>query len=182
MAKRSALQRHADYFDPEGTGTIRLEQTYRGLRDLGVSRPWSVALASIINGALGPVTQRRATLTIDIDQIARGKHASDTGIFDADGEFVPSRFDELFEASSTGEIDAISRKELRSFMHADGPQSLAGDFFSAAEAKLFFCVAADATKTEDGERVPAITRQRLRSFYLGNLLPALRRWRRIKSI
>jgi len=191
--ERPELQRHADYFDPEGTGYVRVSQTYRGLRDLGVSRPWSALLSAIINGALGYVTQRKVTLTIAIEHIARGKHASDTGIFDENGRFVPARFDALFASAAPDERGAeeadegaavasmLTRQELRDFMHADGPQGFFGDLFSAAEAKLFFCVASDAKKKVGGEMVDAITRRRLRSFYRGDLLPALRRRYRIEQ-
>jgi peroxygenase len=173
--------RHADYFDPEGTGLIRYRQTFRGLRDLGVGRIWSAVLSTIINGALGWVTQGRPTMTIRIDAIARGKHPSDTGIFDEVGRFVPERFEALFasaEPDGAGRT-LLTRRELRAFMHASGPQSKVGDFFSAAEAKLFFCVAADATKREDDREVPAISKRRLASFYAGDLLPALRRRNRV---
>jgi len=95
---------------------------------------------------------------------------------------VPARFDELFASANTDAVDAVTRKELRDFMHSGGPQSLAADFFSSAEARLFFRVAADAEKTENGDRVPAISRRRLRSFYLGDLLPALRRRHRIQEM
>lgn len=183
MAAPTALQRHVLYFDPEGTGLITYGQTYRGIRDLGVGRAWSAILSGIIHLALGWVTQRRPTLTIDIANIHRGKHPSDSGIFDDEGNFVPERFDALF--TFAGETDdetaRVTEKELRAYMKSEGPQSFAGNFFSGAEARLFFCVAADTTKREDGREVPAITRRRLKVFYDGRLLPAIRRHRRIRA-
>src|SRR5688500_3855492 len=73
----SPLQRHVSYFDPAGTGKVRWGQTYHGLRDLGVGRFWSAVLTTIINVALGRVTGG-GWLTIDIANIQRGKHDSDT--------------------------------------------------------------------------------------------------------
>jgi peroxygenase len=175
------LQRHAAYFDPEGTGLIRFGQTYRGLRDLGVGRGWSVTLSSIIHAALGRRTSG-GLLTIRIANIHRGKHDSDTGVFDASGKLVDARFEALFASiAHTDPPNVITRKEFRSFMKQSGPQSAAGTFFSWAEAKLFFCVAADTEKREDGKTVPAIRRATLRSFYEGDLLPRVARLRKLRD-
>ena len=175
------LERHAAYFDPQRTGLIRFGQTYRGLRDLGVSRGWSATLASIIHAALGRRTSGEVS-TIRIANIHRGKHDSDTGVFDAEGKLVEARFDALFASiAHTHPPDVITRNEFRAFMKANGPQSAAGGFFSWAEAKLFFCVAADTDKTEDGKKVPAIRRATLRAFYEGKLLPRVRELRRLRA-
>jgi peroxygenase len=182
LDKPTALQRHVMYFDPEGTGQIVYRQTYREIRNLGVGRAWSALLSAIIHAALGWVTQGKPSFTIDIASIHRGKHPSDSGIFDAHGELVPERFEQLFAfAGEQGTSQKVTQHELRSFMRSDGPQSFAGDFFSGAEARLFFCVASDTTKMEDGREVPAITKRRLRVFYDGRLLPAIRRHRRIRG-
>lgn len=184
-AEPTALQRHVMYFDPEGTGFIAYGQTYRGIRDLGVGRFWSAVLSAIIHLALGWVTRGRPSLTIEIANIKRGKHPSDSDIFDAEGNFVPARFDKLFafagEEGKSSREAKVTQNEFRAYMRSDGEQSFAGDFFSGAEAKLFFCVAADTTKEKDGRPVPAITRRRLRAFYAGKLLPAIRRHRRASA-
>ena len=117
-------------------------------------------------------------------EIARGKHPSDTGIFDAEGRFVEERFEALFASAAAGPDgarDRLTRKELRAFQSANRARSRAGDFFSFAEAKLFFCVASDTRKQEDGALVPAVSRRRLRAFYRGTLLPALARHRRVRA-
>jgi peroxygenase len=177
----SALERHAAYFDPGRTGRIPWNQTYRGLRDLGVGRAWSGVLSTIINLALGKRTGG-GWLTIRVANIRRGKHDSDTGIFDERGEFVPARFDALFESISKSEApDRLTRKEFRDFMKAHGPQSAVGGFFSGAEAKVFFCVAADTTKLEGGAVVPAVRRRTLHTFYEGKLLPRLAKLRKLRA-
>jgi hypothetical protein len=62
-----------------------------------------------------------------------------------------------------------------------GPQSAIGDFFSWAEAKLFFCVASDCTKREGGREVPAIRERTLLRFYRGELLPRIARLRKLRA-
>jgi len=180
----TALQRHARYFDRDRSGTIRWGETVAGMRALGVGRIWSAILSTIIHAALGPITQRRAAFGVVVAEIARGKHPSDTGVFDAEGRFVEERFDALFASASPGPDgarDRLTRKEMRAFQNANRSRSRAGDFFSFAEIKLFFCVASDTWKQEDGASVPAISRRRLRAFYRGTLLPALARHRRLRA-
>jgi hypothetical protein len=96
----TALERHASFFDPEGTGFVTWRQTYRGMRRLGVHLPWRVLLTPVINGFLGALTQGHASFVIRIDTIAKGKHPYDSGTFDARGELDPTAFDALFADGS----------------------------------------------------------------------------------
>ena len=176
----TALQRHVDYFDGNGDGLVGWRETYQGIRDLGVGRAWSGVLAAIIVGALGKITGG-GWATVRIANIHRGKHPSDTGVFDAAGELVLPRFQALFASvASSSAPDRISFAEFRAFMKL-GPQSAVGDFFSWAEAKLFFCVAADCTKRQDGVPVPAIRERTLLRFYRGELLPRMARLRQLRA-
>ena len=70
----TALQRHAAFFDPAGTGVVTMGQTFAGMRRLGVHLVWRVLLTPIINGFLGYLTQGHPSLVIRIDRIAKGKH------------------------------------------------------------------------------------------------------------
>lgn len=176
----TALQRHVDYFDGDGDGLVGWRETYRGIRDLGVGVAWSAVLAAIIVLALGKLTGGGST-TVRVANIHRGKHPSDTGVFDGAGDLDLSRFQALFASvAQSSAPDRISFVEFRAFMKL-GPQSAVGDFFSWAEAKLFFCVAPDCTKREGDADVPAIRKRTLLRFYRGELLPRLARLRKLRA-
>jgi hypothetical protein len=181
-AALTALERHAAFFDPNRTGVVRIGQTYAGLRRLGVSLVWRLVLPPIIHGFLGYLTQKRVSFVIAIDRIADGKHPFDSGVFDDRGELDPTAFDELF-AGAGGE--AITADEMRAVISRRGNRrkemgrlaGLLGHWFSGKEVRLFFCVAADSTKTVGGRTVEAVTKGTLRTFYDGTLLRDIARRR-----
>ena len=179
----TALQRHAGYFDANADGIVTLSETYGGLRRLGVGRVTSGILACIINLFLGPITRGRPALSISVANIAFGVHPFDTGVFDRHGELDRAHFDALF----AGDSDRLTRAELRQVIVRRGRAARAGwkgwlaNKFSAAEARLLFCIASDTTKSVAGQSEPAISHRRLLHFYEGRLLPALARWRRIRT-
>jgi len=178
----TALERHARFFDPHETGSVRLGQTYKGLRRLGVSLVWRIVLPPIIHAFLGYLTQGRLCLVIRIDRIARGKHPFDTGVFDENGQVDRAAIDTLF---ANVEGDAITAEEMNAVIRARGNRlpkmgklaGAVGHWFSRKEIRLFFCVAADTEKSVAGRRVGAVTRARLERFYDGELLHDLARAR-----
>jgi hypothetical protein len=177
----TALQRHAEFFDPGATGVITIGQTFKGMRRLGVRLVWRIILPPIIHGFLGYLTQRRPSLVIRIDQIALGKHPFDSGVFDTDGEIDPSAFAALFESCG----DAVTVDEMRAVISARGNRlpkmgkiaGVLGHWFSGKEVAVFFCVASDATKNVRGRTVEAVTKETLLRFYQGTLFPDLARRR-----
>jgi hypothetical protein len=177
----TALERHAAFFDPAGTGEVRIGQTIAGMRRLGVKFVWRIVLPPIIQIFLGYLTQGRPSLVIRVDRIARGKHPFDTGTFDDGGEFDAQAFGALFG----GDSDAITADEMRAVISARGNRSprkgklagALGHWFSGKEVRLFFCVAADSTKVVGGRVVDAVRRETLRRFYNGTLFPDLARRR-----
>ena len=76
---RSALELHARYFDPDHDDAVTVKQTLRGMTALGL--PWLMAapLALVVNGFLGYLTRRKASLSISVPDIARGKHGFSSG-------------------------------------------------------------------------------------------------------
>lgn len=181
---RTALQRHAAFFDPQGTGKVTVGQTWAGLGRLGVRLIWRVLLTPIINGFLGYLTQRKVSFDIVIAKIADGKHPFDTGSFGDDGEIDQPALDEVLALAGTTSLTA---KEMRAHILARGNRRPAmgklagtlGSWFSGKEVQLFFCIAADTTKREDGRDVPAVTPRTLRRLYDGTLFHLLARRRRI---
>jgi hypothetical protein len=177
----TALERHAAFFDPEATGIITMAQTFDGMRRVGVRLVWRIILPPIIHGFLGYLTQGRPSLVIRVDQIARGKHPFDSGVFDTDGEIDPAAFAALFEVCS----DAITADEMCAVISARGNRSakmgkiagVLGHWFSGKEVAVFFCVASDTTKVVGGREVSAVTKETLHRFYAGTLFHELARRR-----
>jgi hypothetical protein len=183
-SKMTALERHAAFFDPQGTGRVTIGQTWNGLGRLGVSLGWRLVLPPIINGFLGYLTQKRPSFVILVDSIAQGKHPFDSGSFGDDGNVDETALGVLLGRATDG---AITAKEMRALILSRGdrrPQmgkvaGVLGSWFSGKEVKLLFCLAADTTKEEGGKRVPAMTPRTLRRLYEGTLFPALARRRRM---
>ena len=182
--RKTPLARHVGFFDPANTGQITLKQTYEGLVRLGIRAPWRFVLPPIINGFLGYLTQKRPSLTIAVARIADGKHPFDSGTFDDNGEIDSDAFEALF-AGVAG--DALTVAEMRAVIVRRGNRRRAmgrlagvlGNWFSGKEVRLFFCLAADTTKLENGALVPAVSRRTLARFYDGTLLYALGRRHRM---
>ena len=182
----SALERHVSFFDPDATGKVTIGQTWAGLGRLGIGLGYRLLLTPIINGFLGYLTQGKVSFDIVVSKIADGKHPFDTGSFGDDGQVDEAALS-LLVATGTG--GALTAKEMRALILARGNRrpkmgKLAGSlgrWFSGKEVKLLFCLAADTTKREDGQDVPAVTPRTLRRLYDGSLFHLLARRRRIRG-
>ncbi|CAN5770248.1 hypothetical protein BH11MYX4_BH11MYX4_10430 [soil metagenome] len=184
LGGKTALQRHVAFFDPKGTGEVTLGQTWAGLGSLGIQLHWRLLLTPIINVFLGSLTQGKPSFRIAIAKIAEGKHPFDTGAFGDDGAIDEAAFSTLAAAATQG---ALTAREMRALILARGnrrPQmgklgGALGSWFSGKEVRLLFCIAADTTKKEGGQDVPAVTPRTLRRLYEGSLFHALARRRRM---
>ncbi len=178
------LQKHVAFFDTDNDGIISIGDTYRGHRRLGISQFYSALFSMIINFALFFQTKGKF-MQIKVENIAMGKHAFDTGIFDDDGMLDEKVFDELFSTATgaSGEPsdeDVITRPEMNAFVTAGGDRGRPNPgglphWFSQRETELIFCLASDAKATVDGKDEPAITRRTLKDFYRGDLFPKIER-------
>jgi len=187
---RSALELHARYFDPDRDEAVTPKQTLKGMTDLGL--PWLMAapLTLVINGFLGFLTRKKASLSISVPHIARGKHPFESGVFGPDGKLDEGAFAELFLAPNARHPrDRVTYGELRALVLRKGDPkmpfgplgSLAARIFSAAEVFTLFCLAADCQKLVGDRVLPAMSQKNLRRFYEGRLFPVLARRRRILS-
>lgn len=159
----TALQKHVEFFDRDGDGEISLLDTYRGSRALGYGRVLSGLLAVSINTALGWPTADppRPTLRIRIANIHRGRHGSDTDIYDELGRFVPEELDETFARYDKDGDGALDLRELWARARGDRDiYDLVGQIASLAEFGLVYLIAA-----EDGK----LDRDTFRSIYDGSL-------------
>ncbi len=183
---RTALERHAAFFDPDGTGFVTTKQTRAGLKRLGVTLYYRIVLPPIINFFLGYLTTKKfLSFTIIVPKIAEGMHPWDSGSFDGKGELDSTALDTLVAkgggALTNDEMWAliVSRGNRRPQMGKIG--DVLGKWFARREVRLFFCIAADTTKIMNGEAVPAVTERTLRRFYAGTLLHTIARRQRIRA-
>jgi peroxygenase len=159
----TALERHCAFFDRNGDGYITPKETYQGCRALGYGRAISAGLAVTIHAGLGWVTARppRPTSRVRLDRVHRGKHGSDSGIYDEEGRFNEERFARLFDRYDRDGDGALDKRELITHWRADrnayDPVGQVAAFF---EFVLTYMIAAEGGK---------ITKETLRALYDGSL-------------
>ncbi len=185
---RPALERHAQFFDPDSDEGVTPRQTLHGMTSLGLPLPLALPLALLINLFLGRLTRQKNSLSISVPEIKRGKHPFETGVFDENGELDEAAFEELFKAPHARmPRDRLTYGEIRELVLKRGDPlkpfgwlgSLLARGFSAVELAALFCLAADRQKLIGDRVLPAISRKSLRRFYEGRLFPLLARRRRI---
>ncbi|KAL6911446.1 hypothetical protein ACP4OV_000251 [Aristida adscensionis] len=142
------LQKHAAFFDGDGDGVVSLTETYNGFRSLGFGFTFSSFGAAFINGALGaackPVNSSSAFTDIYIEYIHKGIHGSDTGSYDAQGMFVPEKFDEIFANHAKSVRDALTSAEVDEMLRANRqPGNYQGWAGAEAEWQVLYNLAKD---------------------------------------
>ncbi len=165
---RTALQRHVDFFDRNGDGIIHVTETVKGLVAIGLPggtpAAWLAAKAIHIGlpATHGGGSWYRPT-SIDTSIIHKGVHGSDTGAYDADGNFVHKKFLAIFKYDVDGN-DAIDSVELVAF-HA-GKATLSGNVASNAEFTILMAVAGELNPQTG---LMELSRDTLRALYDGTL-------------
>jgi hypothetical protein len=171
-AADTTLQRHVSYFDDNGDRGVDLAECARGLRALGLAVGVAEAAALAIVAPLSLQTRGSLlAMNVDIDKIQKGKHDGDTGILDKHGRFDARRFERVFGARSTVDLNgdqAFTATELTRMINANR-ESLAGYVAATAEWQLLLALAADTSAVEGGKSVPALSVARMKSFYDGTL-------------
>jgi len=168
----TTLQRHVSFFDDNGDRTVDVAECTRGLKALGL--PFGVAEIAAL-AIVAPLSiQTRGTfqgLSIDIENIQKGKHDSDTGILDKRGRFNARRFEKVFGAYSTVDRNgdkAFTASELTKMIVANR-ETLLGSLVSMVEWQTLLLLAADTKAVEGGKSVPALSVGRVKAFYDGTL-------------
>jgi len=169
---RRAIERHLDkFFDRNGDRKITLGETYVGLRDLGVGRAAASAVAMAINVGLGTTTGG-GLVTIDLDNIHLGKHGGDSGVLDAQGNFVPEKFEAIFDTYAKTHGDALTPAEVSAFRRgnwSNDPNANPVDF--VAGLGEFGLLMQLGPEYRDGQ--PVLTKDRLHEFYNGDLFDTI---------
>ena len=171
-ADATALQKHSLFFDRNGDGEISLLETYQGSRAIGFGRVLSGLLAAAINVPLALATTGLwpPTLRIDVSRIHRGKHGSDTDIYNELGYFVPEEFEETFRRFDRDRDGALSLYDLVLLARCNRDLfDIFGQVFSVGELLLVYYLAAEQGK---------VSREALLASYDGSLFYALEEWLR----
>jgi len=168
----TTLQRHASFFDDNGDRGVGVAECTRGLKALGL--PFGVAEAAALAIVAPLSVQTRGSLralNIDIENIQKGKHDSDTGILDRRGRFNTRRFEKVFGACSTVDRNGdnvFTATELAKMINANR-KTLFGSLVSMVEWQVLLALAADTKAVERGKSVPALSVARVKAFYDGTL-------------
>ncbi|XP_066375414.1 probable peroxygenase 5 isoform X1 [Miscanthus floridulus] len=191
------LQRHVAFFDRNKDGIIYPSETYQGFRAIGAGVPLSAFSSVFINGLLGPKTVpmqklnsfwRRLVpcqfqenekapgfkLPIYVKNIQKGKHGSDSGVYDANGRFVPEKFEEIFKKHAHTRPDALTGKELKELLKANRePNDFKGWLGGFTEWKVLYSLCKD----EKG----FLHKDTVRAVYDGSLFEKLEHERKSKE-
>lgn len=168
----TTLQRHASFFDENGDRAVDVGECARGLKALGL--PFGVAEVAALAIVAPLSVQTRGSLlalSIDIENIQKGKHDSDTGILDKRGRFSARRFEKVFGACSTVDRNGdkvFTATELTKMIIANR-ETLLGSLVSMVEWQVLLALAADTKAVERAKAVPALSVARMKSFYDGTL-------------
>ncbi|TKY69251.1 peroxygenase 4 [Spatholobus suberectus] len=100
-------------------------------------------------------------LPIEVKNIQRGKHGSDSGVHDSEGRFVPSQFEEIFSKHARAHPDALTSDELMGMLQARVPKDYGGWLASYTEWKILYVLGKD----KDG----LLRKETIRAVYDGSL-------------
>uniref|UniRef100_A0A453PIB4 EF-hand domain-containing protein n=4 Tax=Aegilops tauschii subsp. strangulata TaxID=200361 RepID=A0A453PIB4_AEGTS len=147
----TALQKHVAFFDADSDGIVSFSETERGLRAIGLGAAEATVKATLINGVIGPKTRPENATTskfsIYIENIHQGIHGSDSGSYDAQGRFVPAKFNEIFTKHAKVEPNAVNESELEAMRIANRED---GDDIGRAASKAEWDLLHSLAKDKDG--------------------------------
>ncbi|XP_076888680.1 putative peroxygenase 4 [Bidens hawaiensis] len=164
---QNVLQKHVVFFDRNNDGVIYPWETFQGFRAIGSGILLSSFAAFFINVGLSGKTRPgtkcpNLLFPINIENIKMAKHGSDSGVYDAHGRFVPSKFEEIFHKYACTHPDALTADELNEFVKGNRePKDYAGWIGGLSEWKILYYLAKD----KDG----LLKKETIRAVYDGSL-------------
>ncbi|KAI4313730.1 hypothetical protein L6164_026686 [Bauhinia variegata] len=139
----NVLQKHVSFFDRNDDGIIYPWETYEGFRAIGSGIPLSIGASLFINIGLSQSTRPgkfpSPLFPIVIKNIHKAKHGSDSGVYDHEGRFVPSKFEEIFKKHARTHPDSLTSEELKEMLKANRePKDFKGWIAAYSEWKILY--------------------------------------------
>ncbi|QCD89598.1 Caleosin-related [Vigna unguiculata] len=101
-------------------------------------------------------------LPIEVKNIQKAKHGSDSSVYDSEGRFVPSKFEEIFRKHARTHPDALTSDELREMLKANREaKDYSGWLASFSEWKALYVLCKDSNGL--------LHRETIRAAYDGSL-------------
>ncbi|BGP43263.1 hypothetical protein JCM10450v2_007408 [Rhodotorula kratochvilovae] len=154
---QSVLQQHCAWWDPDGDGIIWPWNTFWGFHELGYALPWCILAIFIIHPGFSWFTSEswlpHPLLPINVNNIHRAKHGSDTGVYDTEGRFVPARFEAMFEKYDRGHKGGLTFTDGLRMLHGNrnivDPVGWTGAFFELVATYLLLWPKDGVMRKED---------------------------------
>ncbi|XP_028795095.1 probable peroxygenase 5 [Neltuma alba] len=159
--EQSVLQKHVSFFDRNKDGVIYPSETFQGFRAIGSGVFVSIASAAFIHFSLSFKTRPgkfpSPLLPIEVENIKLGKHGSDSGVYDQEGRFVASKFEEIFSKHAHTYPDALTANELKEMLKENrAPRDYQGWVASEAEWKILYKFGKDRDGLLEKDTVRAV--------------------------
>uniref|UniRef100_A0A804LQL7 Peroxygenase 4 n=1 Tax=Zea mays TaxID=4577 RepID=A0A804LQL7_MAIZE len=113
-ANMTDLMRHVQFFDEDRDGLLTIPESTKGFIAIGLTPAFALSLATATHAAFGPLTTppgKLPSINIYVSHIHGAVHPSDSGAIDKKGNFVPKKFERIFQKFSHSEEDALSWPE-----------------------------------------------------------------------
>ncbi|XP_059649697.1 probable peroxygenase 4 [Cornus florida] len=164
--QENVLQKHVAFFDRDKDGIIYPWETFQGFRAIGCGYFLSSFAAIFINAGLSGKTRPgkfpSLLFPIEIKNIQRAKHGSDSGVYDSEGRFVPSKFNEIFNKHAHTNENTLTSDELMGLLKANrDPKDYGGWLASYTEWKILYVLCKD--------KYGLLHRETIRAVYDGSL-------------
>ncbi|PWZ21028.1 putative peroxygenase 4 [Zea mays] len=132
------------------------------------TRRSSTAMATASSPSRRRTAQNATSSKLDIyiEDIQKGKHGSDSGSYDAEGRFVPEKFEEIFAKHAKTVPDALTSDEIDQLLQANREP---GDYSGWAGAEAEWKTLYSLGKDKDG----LLRKDVARSVYDGTLFHML---------
>ncbi|CAL5428268.1 unnamed protein product [Camellia sinensis] len=119
----NVLKKHVEFFDRNKDGVVYPWETFQGFRAIGCNIFLSTFASIFINVGLSGKTRPgkcpSLCFPIVVKNIQKAKHGSDSGVYDSEGRFVPSKFEEIFCKHAHTNPNALTSAELKEMRKAN---------------------------------------------------------------
>ncbi|KAB1205799.1 putative peroxygenase 4 [Morella rubra] len=171
---QNVLQKHVAFFDRNQDGLVYPWETFQGFRAIGASLLLSLGGAILINLTLSQKTRPgkfpSLLFPIEVRNIQRAKHGSDSGVYDSEGRFVPSKFEEMFSKHARSHPNSLTSDELKEMLKANRvPKNFMGWFSSYTEWQALYSLCKDKNGL--------LHRETIKAVYDGNLFERMEKER-----